>query len=159
LISPYKEGTGLMFRMVPYKSLHHLSDAKVVVNLSLIVEENGNSQYKFYQLPLERSRIDIFNMNWTVVHPIDENSPLLHFTKEDLEPSDLELMVQVTGFDPLYSNLVMQRTSYTYKEVVWGAKFIPMYRESEDDTTTILELNKLDHFEKIVLPQKQHNTF
>jgi len=43
----------------------------------------------------------------------------------------------------------MQRTSYTYKEIVWGAKFKPMYHESEDGKTTILELNKLNHFEKV----------
>ena len=33
LISPYKNGLSVMFRMVPYKSLHHLTDTSVVVNL------------------------------------------------------------------------------------------------------------------------------
>ena len=88
--------TALMFRMVPYKSLHHLTDTKVTVNLSLQITEDGTTEYRFYQLPLERSRIDMFNMNWTVVHPISEDSPLLNFTKEDLDNSDAELMVQVT---------------------------------------------------------------
>ena len=91
----------------------------------------------------------MFNMNWTVVHPITEESPLLNFTKEDLESTNLELLVQVSGFDPIFSNIVMARTSYTYKEVVWGAKFRPMYHESEDGNTTILELNKLHEFDEI----------
>lgn len=151
LISPYKNSTGLMFRMVPYKTLHHLSDVKVIVNLSLQVTENGKTEYQFFQLPLERSRIDMFTMNWTVVHPISEESPLLNFTKEDLDTSDAELMVQVSGFDPIFSNQVMCRTSYTYKEFVWGAKFRPMYHESEDGTTTILDLNKLDEFDKVAI--------
>ncbi|HVF97032.1 MAG TPA: ion channel, partial [Flavisolibacter sp.] len=125
LVSPYKAGTALMFRLVPYKNIHHLTDVKVAVNISFVVIENEKPEYKFFQLALERSRIDMFNMNWTVVHPINEESPLLNFTKDDLHGSDLELLVQVSGFDPIFSNIVMARTSYTYKEVVWGAKFKP----------------------------------
>lgn len=151
LVSPYQDGTAVMFRMVPYKTLHHLTDVKVSVNLSYKIVENDKEEYKFYQLGLERSRIDMFNMNWTVVHPINELSPLLNFTEEDLKASDLELLVQVSGFDPIFSNLVMQRTSYTYDEFVWGAKFKPMYHESDDHTTTVLELDKLHEHDKVNL--------
>ncbi|HEX8315339.1 MAG TPA: ion channel [Flavisolibacter sp.] len=151
LISPYKNTMALMFRMVPYKSLHHLSDVKVVVNLSLQLMENGKAEYHFYQLSLERSRIDMFNMNWTVVHPITEDSPLLNFTKADLDNSDAEMLVQVTGFDPIFSNMVMARSSYTYKEFIWGARFKPMYHESEDGATTILDLDKLHEYDKVAI--------
>ena len=140
-----------MFRMVPFKALHHLSDVKVVLNLSLQITENGRTEYQFYQLNLERARIDMFNMNWTVVHPITEESPFLNFTKEDFDNSDAEMLVQVTGFDSIFSNLVMARTSYTYKEFVWGAKFKPMYHESEDGNTTILDLDKLNEYDKVTI--------
>ncbi|MCW3111682.1 MAG: transporter [Segetibacter sp.] len=152
LMSPYKGGLGLMFRMVPYKTNHHLTDARVVVNLAFMEVEGDKQEYKFYQLNLERSRIDTLNMNWTVVHPIDQESPLLNFNEEDMHRSDLELFVQVTGFDHIFSNMVMQRTSYTYREIVWGAKFKPMYHESPDGSTTILELDKLNEKEKVELP-------
>lgn len=152
LISPYKDGIGLMFRMVPYKMNHHLTDARVVVNIAFMEMEGDKQEFKFYQLNLERSRIDMLNMNWTVVHPIDEESPLLNFNLEDMHRSDLELYVQVTGFDHIFSNMVMQRTSYTYKEIIWGAKFKPMYHESEDGRTTILELDKLNDKELVKLP-------
>lgn len=152
LISPYQQGIALMFRVVPYKINHDLTDARVVVNIGFMVAENDKPVYKFYTLKLERSRIDTFNMNWTVVHPIDEESPLLNFTEEDMKRSDLEIYVQVTGFDAIYSNIVMQRTSYTYKEICWGGKFKPMYHESAEDLTTVLELNKLDDFDKVKLP-------
>lgn len=153
LISPYKDGIGLMFRMVPYKLNHHLTDARVVVNIAFMEMEDEKPQFKFYQLNLERSRIDTLNMNWTVVHPIDQESPLLNFNKEDMHRSDLELYVQVTGFDHIFSNMVMQRTSYTYKEIVWGAKFKPMYHESPDGRTTVLELDKLNEKVQVELPQ------
>ena len=156
LISPYQEGTAIMFRMVPFKTLHHMTEVKVVVSLSLqITEEGQKPEYRFYTLNLERSRIEMFNTNWTVVHPITEESPLFHFSKDDLNHSDAELYVQVSGFEPIFSNQVMARTSYTYKEFVWGAKFQPMYHESADDTTTILELDKLNVFDKVELPEPQ----
>lgn len=141
-----------MFRMVPYKQNHHLTDARIVVNIAFEEMENDKHEFKFYQLNLERSRIDMLNMNWTVVHPIDEESPLLNFNEEDMHRSDLELYVQVTGFDHIFSNMVMQRTSYTYKEIIWGAKFKPMYHESADGRTTVLELDKLNEKEKVELP-------
>lgn len=154
LISPYKGGTGLMFRMVPYKINHHLTDARVVVNLALTISEGEAQQFKFFQLNLERSRIDTFNMNWTVVHPIDSESPLLHLSEEDIKTSDLELYVQITGFDHIFSNMVMQRTSYTFKEIIWGARFKPMYHESPDGSSTILELQKLNDYESTTLKNK-----
>ncbi|HWJ91007.1 MAG TPA: ion channel [Flavisolibacter sp.] len=153
LIAPYGNGRALMFRIVPYKSNHHLTNAQVMVTITFEVNEDGKSEYKFYSLKLERSRIDTFNMNWTVVHPIDEDSPLLHFSKEDFQKTDLELYVLVSGFDQVFSNTVMQRTSYTSSEMIWGAKFKPMYHESADGSTTVLELDKLDHFEKVELQE------
>ncbi len=154
LISPYKDGIGLMFRMVPFKINHHITDARVVVNIAFMEMQDEKPVYQFYQLKLERSRIDTFNMNWTVVHPIDEESPLLNFLEEDLATSDLELFVQLTGFDHIFSNMVMQRTSYTYKEIVWGAKFEPMYNESGDGNTTLLHLDKLNKFKRVTLTAK-----
>lgn len=153
LISPYNEGTALMFRIVPYKAKHSLTDARISVNVAFIEPEDNKQVYKFYKLKLEREKIDTFSMNWTVVHPIDEESPLLHFKEEDMKITDFEMFVQVSGFDNIFSNVVMHRSSYTYKEIVRGAIFKPMYHESADGATTVLELNKLNDYEKAGLPE------
>ena len=147
LIAPYKEMTGLMFRMVPYKDGHTLTDVNVQVTCSFQVEENGEMTYKFYSLNLERNRVDSLMMNWTVVHPIDENSPISNFTSDDMKAADLELYVLIRGFDDVYSNTVLQRTSYTYDEIIHKAKFVPMYHESEDGKTTILEIDKIHEYQ------------
>jgi inward rectifier potassium channel len=146
LISPYQNGTGLMFRFASYKDRHNLTNVEVKVNLSLLEDDNGNMIYKFYDLPLERSRTDSLPMNFTVVHPIDENSPLQGFSLEDMQAADVEVYVLVRAFDDVFSATVLQRTSYTYDEIKFNAKFIPMYRESDDRMTTILELHKLNEF-------------
>jgi len=149
LIAPYRDGTGFMFRFTPYKENHSLTNVEVKVNLSLLQPENDKMIYKFYDLPLERNRVDMLPMNFTVVHPIDENSPLSGFNYEDMKAADVEIYVLVRAFDEVYSATVQQRTSYTYAEMIFNAKFVPMYRESEDRNTTILELHKLNEYKKL----------
>lgn len=151
LIAPYQDKTALMFRMVPYKENNHLTDVEVRVTIALTIEENGSHVFKFYVLPLERNRIDSLSMNWTVVHPIDDQSPILGFTQKDLEAAETELYVSLRAFNNMYSNTVQEGTSYFYREIVYGAKFVPMYHESEDKMTTILDLDKLNKFEKVDL--------
>ena len=146
LISPYKGGSALMFRFAPYKDNHTLTDVEIRVNIGLQVQEDGAAMYKYYDLILERTKVESLPMNWTVVHPIDEKSPLLGFSTEDMKASDVEVYVLIRGFDDVYSNFVQQRTSYTYEEIQFNKKFIPMYRESDDGRTTILELHKLNEW-------------
>lgn len=149
LVSPYREKTGLMFRFASYKDNHVLTNVEVVVTIGFQVQEDGNMTYKFYTLSLERSRADNLPMNFTVVHPIDEQSPLYGFSEEDMKVADVELYVLVRGFDDVYSNVVLQRTSYIYDEIKFNAKFIPMYRESASGNTTILELHKLNVYSSV----------
>ncbi|HEY8970826.1 MAG TPA: transporter, partial [Puia sp.] len=107
------------------------------------------AEYRYYELQLERSKVENLSMNWTVVHPLDEKSPLRGFTWEDMKTADVELYVLIRGFDDVYSNQVLQRTSYTYNEIKFNGKFIPMYRESDDGKTTILELHKLNEYREV----------
>lgn len=149
LIAPYQDKTALMFRIASYKDNHNLTNVVIKVNLALQVQENGGPSYKFYSLDLERGKVDTLMMNWTVVHPIDDNSPLLGLLEEDYKSSDVEVYVQIIGYDDVYSTTVIQRTSYTYDEIIFNAKFEIMYHESEDGKTTILELDKLSSYRHV----------
>ncbi len=144
LISPYKEITALMFRFAAYKDMHTLTDLEIKVNIGLKVLENETPIYKYFSLDLERTRVETMPMSWTVVHPITETSPFYGFTEEDMKNADVELYVMLRGFDDVFSNYVQQRTSYTYQEIIFNRKFVPMYRESEDGQKTILELHKIN---------------
>ena len=145
LISPYKDGKALMFRFVNYKNNHSLTDVELKVTVGLKITENGNSIFNYYTLPLERDKVDSLPMNWTVVHPIDENSPFNGFTPEDMKIADVEVYALIRGFDDVFSDMVQQRISYTYNEILFNRKFVRMFKDSEDGKTTILELDKLSH--------------
>jgi inward rectifier potassium channel len=144
VVAPFRDKMGLMFRFVSYKDHHILTNVEIRVNVGLQVQENGSAVYRYYDLDLERSRVESLPTNWTVVHPIDDRSPFAGFTYEDMKAADVELYVLVRGFDDVYSNVVQQRTSYTYEEIIFNRKFVPMYRESDNGKTTVIELHKLN---------------
>lgn len=148
LISPYKGGSGLMMRMAPHKNTN-LIDAEVRITLGMVVNEDGNPVNKFYVLPLEMKSINSLTLSWTLVHPINEESPLYGFAADDLANTEGEIIIYLKAFDDLFSNTVATTTSYTFDEIVYGAKFEMMYAENEGQTKTILHLDKLNNFRKV----------
>ena len=148
LIAPYGEHKGLMIRLVPFKNTN-FTDAKAKVTLGMSTEENGFKTNKFYNLELELDQINALSLSWTLVHPITENSPLYNFTEDDFKRVHGEILVFITTFDDMFSNTVAARTSYTFDEIIYGAKFETMYNRSKDNTKTILHLDKLNKFDKI----------
>jgi len=150
LIAPYKDGIAFMFRMAPYKN-NLLSEAEVHVNLAMQLEENGKMMNRFFTLDLEITRINSLALSWTIVHPINEKSPLYNFNYTDMANAKIEALVFVKAFDEVFSNTVVQRFSYIASEVVWGAKFKLMYHADKENGTTVLDLDRLNAYEKVEL--------
>ena len=151
LIAPYESITAIMFRMAPYKN-NLLTDVEVKVTLAIKVDENGNKNNQFYPLELEFSQINALTLSWTVVHPMDEKSPLHGFSINDIVNANAEFIVYLKGFDESFSNTVVARTSYTAGEIISGAKFKVMYQADQKDDSTILQLDRLNDIEKVALP-------
>lgn len=151
VIAPFQDTTALMFRLAPYKN-NALSDADVIVSTAIEVIENGVPKSNFYRLEIQLSKINTLALNWTIVHKIDENSPFFGFTEDDFKNTDIEIIIQVRAFDEVFSNTVVQRTSYVSEEIVFGAKFVPMYSPSKDNLSTILDLDKINEYQKTELP-------
>jgi inward rectifier potassium channel len=127
LISPYLDLEGLMFRIINERS-SELIDLKVDVSLSRIESLPDNKKTrKYYSLKLERDQVNLFPISWTLVHPIVETSPLWQQTSEDLQMADTEILIFIRAIDETFSQQVHLRYSYRFNEVVWGAKFRPMF--------------------------------
>jgi inward rectifier potassium channel len=153
LFVPFKEGVALMYRMVPYTK-NYLVNVEVKITLALRVEEDGQLKNKFFDLPLEIAKANTLTANWTLVHVINEKSPLFNFTKADIDSAQAEMLVFVQGFDESFSNTVISRASYSFEEFVYGAKFVPMFHPNEDNSSTVLHIEKLDDYIAADLPIK-----
>jgi inward rectifier potassium channel len=152
LISPYEGKTALMVRMAPFKNTSALTDAEVKVTIAMIIEKNGVLANEFFNVTLETAKINALALSWTLVHPINEDSPLFGFTKEDIKNTKGEVLIYMKAFDDTFSNNVIARTSYTFDEIAYGYKFTPMYNRSNTGETTVIHLEMLNECKKVNLP-------
>ena len=151
LFVPFRGGTAFMLRLVPYTK-NYLVNAEARLTLSMQIEEDGIKKNRFFSLELDISKANTLMSNWTLVHIINEESPFFNLTKEDIANAKAEILVFVQGFDESFSNTVVSRTSYTFDEFIYGAKFLPMYHPNETNSRTIIHLNKLNDYELVELP-------
>jgi inward rectifier potassium channel len=131
VVAPYRGGAGFMFRVVNERR-NQLIEVTARVTISRMVIENGRRIRKLEPLPLERSTVLFFPLHWTVVHPIDEKSPLNGVTTESLRESAAEFLILLTGTDETFSETVHSRSSYLAEEVAVGVRFKDMLVESAD---------------------------
>ena len=131
VVAPYRGGTGFMFRVINERR-NQLIEVTARVTLSRMVEEGGRRLRKFEPLLLERTTVLFFPLHWTLVHPIDERSPLHGATAESLREAEAEFLVLLTGTDETFSQTVHSRSSYLAEEVVVGARFKDIFVEAGD---------------------------
>jgi inward rectifier potassium channel len=147
IIAPYQDGWSFQFRIANRRQIQLI---ELEAKLMLVFSEttNGNKQRKFFNFNLELNKLSFLPINWTLVHPMDENSPLFNKTPEELQKSDLEFLILIKGFDDTFSQVVHSRHSYIFHEIIWGAKFVrPFY--SDEDGTTILDADLLDKYDEM----------
>jgi len=148
LVAPYQEnGKGIMFRLANLRR-NTLIDLQMEVIFSYNEDVDGKKVRRFLSLALERKRVSILTLNWTVVHPLNDDSPLKDITAEDMRIGEATFAVLLKAFDDTFSQTVHSRTSYQYDEIVWDAKFKPAF-ERDEDGRIILDLDRIDHFDLV----------
>ncbi len=122
LIAPYQNGTSLQFRIVNLRP-NMLMELEASVLLMTVDGPSGALARSYNRLTLERDRVYYLPLTWTIVHPIDANSPLYGKTAADLERLQAEFLILIKGYDDTFSQTVHARSSYRYDEVTWNARF------------------------------------
>lgn len=150
VVAPFDGEMAIMFRAAPFKN-NMLSEAEVNITAAIEEKINGKLVSKFYFLETTLPKINSFSLNWTIVHKINSESPFFGYTEEDFRNTDIELIIMIKAFDEVFANTVVQRTSYITDEIIYGAKFLPMYHSSKDNKTTILDLDKINDYQKVEL--------
>jgi len=141
LIAPYQNGTSLQFRIVNERR-NNLMELEARVLLMTVVPKDGRLQRHYDVLKLERPSVIFFPLTWTIVHPIDESSPLYGKTAADLARLQAEVLILVKGFDESFSQTVNARYSYRYDEILWDRRFAPAFHIDEAGDM-ILDLDRV----------------
>ncbi len=153
IIAPYRGSSAFEFRIANERD-NQLIEVEAQVLLARREHQNGQLKRRFYPLTLERTQVTFFPLTWTVVHPIDEASPLFGVTQENLRESDAEFLILLKAFDDTFSQTVHARSSYKHDEVIVGARFGTIYGTGVNGKTTV-ELHKIHDIERAELQQSQ----
>lgn len=146
VIAPYRGIEGLMFRLVNGRS-NQLIEVEIKVMFARFVNENGKVERRFDFLELERHKVAFFPLSWTVVHPIDDDSPLKGLTQLDLNHADAELLILLTATDETFAQTVHTRSSYKPNEIRCGHKFVSIYNKVNDGEPISIDIRKLSEIE------------
>jgi inward rectifier potassium channel len=148
IIAPYRGITAFEFRIANARSNELIQvEARLMVSR---LKPDGNRD--FTSLKLEREKVVFFPLAWTIVHPIDEESPLYGLTHEDLVASNTEFLVLLSGIDETFSQTVHTRSSYKADEIVWGARFSSLFNPPKPDGVLSVDISQLDRIEKVLPP-------
>ncbi|MGI9090920.1 MAG: ion channel, partial [Gemmatimonadaceae bacterium] len=82
--------------------------------------------------------------------PIDETSPLRGCAAQDLIDNEAEFLILLSGVDETFSQQVHSRTSYRGDEIVWNARFRPIFVESALEGVTGMDLSRIHDIEPAV---------
>jgi inward rectifier potassium channel len=145
VMSPYQGATALEFRLVNRRA-NDVMDVEARVMLMTVEMVDGRPQRTYKLLKLERSQVMFMPLTWTVVHPIDQESPLQGLTEEDLKRLQAEVLILIKAYDDTFSQTVIARQSYRYDEVRWARRFAPAFFV-DDEGDLVLELKKVGELE------------
>jgi len=143
LMAPYQDKTSLQFRIVNLRP-NILMDLEANLVLMTVEGPPGDLTRRFQPLKLEREKVYFLPLTWTVVHPVDDTSPLFGKTSQDLERLQAEFVILIKAFDDTFSQTVHARYSYRYDELEWQAKFQPAF-EIDAEGNLILNLDQVSN--------------
>jgi inward rectifier potassium channel len=142
VVAPYRDYKAFMFRVVNGRS-NQMVELKATVLFSRIVD--GVRRYD--NLVLERSGVVFFPLSWTVVHPIDAKSPMFGLSRDELDQTEAEVLILISGIDETFAQTVHARSSYKPSEVMFGYKFSNIYEPLEDGIPSI-DVRRLSEVER-----------
>jgi len=126
VVAPYQDGMSLQFRVVNRRR-NQLMELEARVMLMMVETANGQPKRTYSLLRLEREKVLFLPLTWTIVHPIDAESPLWGKTPEELARLQAETLILIKAYDDTFSQAVHARYSYRHDEIVWDRRFAPAF--------------------------------
>jgi inward rectifier potassium channel len=124
VITPFDGVPTLMFRTANQRG-NQVLDASITVTLARQHESReGIVMRRFEELKLVRSRTSLFALSWTIMHRIDETSPLAGLTLDYMYEKQMDIVVLISGTDDTMAETIYARYSYGPDDIQWGRRFV-----------------------------------
>ena len=118
-------------------------EAMIHVTLSRTeITAEGETFYRLIDLPLVRTRAPALSRSWTVIHKIDEASPLHGATADTFADWDCDFQVSVAGTDEVTLQPVHARHTYEHGDVRWDMRHADLL--SNEPHQFVVDLRRFD---------------
>jgi inward rectifier potassium channel len=132
VVAPFNGVPMLMLR-VANERRNSIVEASAHLTLSKAERTlEGRAFRRFYDLKLERHRSSLFVLSWSIMHRVDESSPLFGEDAASLAAQDARLQVSITGIEESLAATVHARHDYRHDEILFGRHFVDVFRTEQD---------------------------
>lgn len=125
------EGRRVLMLRIANERYNRIVEASATLSLVRVeVNAQGESFVRIHDLRLLRERTPVFALTWTLIHPIDERSPLSGLDAAALAASRARILVSVTGHDENMAAAVHAGGEYQAGELAFDARFVDILQQT-----------------------------
>lgn len=148
IVAPYAGGQSLQFRIANRRKNEIIQLEAQVLFSAMESDGRGSLVRRYSLLPLERNKVTFFPLSWTIVHPIDQESPLAGKTSDDLVRTEAEVLVLLSGIDETFAQTVLARSSYRAEEIIWNRRFRSIFAQEQGKSLSV-DISRLHDIEPV----------
>jgi inward rectifier potassium channel len=148
IIAPYNDGLSLQFRIANRRKNEIIQLEAQVLFSAMQPDGRGGLVRRYILLPLERNKVTFFPLSWTIVHPIDQSSPLAGRTSDQLVAAEAEVLVLLSGIDETFAQTVHTRSSYRAEDIVWNRRFRSIFVQEQGGSLSV-DISRLHEIEDV----------
>ncbi|MFZ6770973.1 ion channel [Undibacterium sp. Di26W] len=127
-VSHVADGKRVLLIRMANSRMNIISDASA--KLRLMRDEKSSTMGNFRKIvdmKLERDQHPIFILGWTVIHVIDENSPLFGLDQDVLRHLNASLILSIEGVDDTTNQPQRARHYYPCSKIHWNHRYVDVF--------------------------------
>ena len=132
-VSHVMDGKRVLLIRLANSRMNIISEA--TAKLRLMRDEStatmGNFR-KITDMKLEREQHPIFILGWTVIHVIDESSPLFGLDEDGLHKLNASLILSIEGVDETTNQPQRARHYYPCSQIHWNHRYVDVFDSNRD---------------------------
>lgn len=141
----------LIFRVANARA-NQIVEASIRLSaLKFEVTAEGERMRRYFDMDLVRNTNPIFAMTWTVMHAIDEKSPIYGMTLDDIQSGNVEVLATLTGLDSTFAQTIHTRFAYAAEDIRENARFQDMIVEVPNGKR-VVDIRKISNWEPLPAP-------
>jgi inward rectifier potassium channel len=131
VIVPFEGVSTLMFRAANQRA-NQILDATATVSLARqVTTQEGITMRRFEELKLVRASTPLFSLSWTIMHKIDETSPLYGVTIDTLYDYEMDIIVLLRGTDETFAQVIYARHAFEADDILFDRRFVDVLHVGE----------------------------